>query len=131
MRTRLLRQARRLSVITIGFLVLFVGLALAALPMIPGGTLGIFLGLTILSTELEWARRLRARILATGRRFLPRLFKRRPKDQSSLEDPLSAEEAGPSRRGVRGLPIVVIGLAVAAVLLAVALITQTNVATAP
>jgi hypothetical protein len=120
-----------LGVITIGFLVLIIGLVLVALPMIPGGMLGTLLGLTILSTELEWARRLRTRILATGRRFLPQLLKRRPKDQNSLEDPPSAEEAGPSRHSVRGLPIVVIGLAVAAVLLAVALITQTNVATAP
>ncbi len=131
MTTRLLRQLRRLSIIAIGFLILAIGLVLAALPIIPGGVVGILLGLTILSTELEWARRLRTRILATGRRFLPRLFNRSRKDRSRPNNPLSAEEAGPLRHGVRGFPIIAIGLVIAVVALAVVLIAQTNVATAP
>ena len=131
MTTRLLRQLRRLSIIAIGFLILAIGLVLAALPMIPGGAVGILLGLTILSTELEWARRLRTRILATGRRFLPRLFNRSRKDRSRPNNPLSAEEAVPLLQGVRGFRIIAIGLVIAVVTLAVVLIAQTNVATAP
>ena len=126
MTIRLLRQARRLAIIVIGFLFLAIGLVLSALPMIPGGVVGILAGLTILSTELEWARRLRTRMLAPGRRFLPRLFNRRCKDQTSLRGARSVQEAGPLGRGRRGLTIVAIGLVVAAVLLAVTLITQTT-----
>jgi len=126
MTIRLLRQARRLAIIVIGFLFLAIGLVLAALPVIPGGVVGILVGLTILSTELEWARRLRTKVLAPGQRFLPRLFNRRPKDQASLRGARSAQEAGPLRRGRGGLPIVTIGLAVAAVLVALTLIAQTT-----
>ena len=122
MTIRLLRQLRRLSVIAIGFLILAIGLVLAALPIIPGGVVGILLGLTILSTELEWARRLRTRILATGRRFLPRLFNRSREGRSRPNNPLSAEEAGPLRHGVRGFSIIAIGLVIAVVALAVVVI---------
>lgn len=85
MRRRLLRQARRLGVIAIGFLVLTIGLVLAALPVIPGGMLGILLGLTILSTELNWARRLRIKVLATGGRFASRLFRRHREDRVGFQ----------------------------------------------
>ncbi len=125
MTIRLLRQARRLAIIVIGFLVLAIGLVLAALPMIPGGVVGILAGLTILSTELEWARRLRTKVQARGQRLLPRLFSRRSKDRASLRGAHSAQEARPLRRGRGWLPIVTIGLAVAAVLVALALIAQT------
>jgi L-threonylcarbamoyladenylate synthase len=74
-RRTLLRQLRRLAVIAIGFLILAIGIVLAALPVIPGGLPGILLGLTILSTELEWARTLRSRILTRGGRFLSSLLK--------------------------------------------------------
>lgn len=70
-RRPLLRQFRRWAIVAAGFAVLFVGLILAALPMIPGGFPGIVLGLTILSTELNWAKRLRAKVLRTARRALP------------------------------------------------------------
>jgi hypothetical protein len=123
MTTRLLHQARRLAILVIGFLLLAIGLVLAALPMLPGGVVGILAGLTLLSTELEWARRLRTRMLAPGKRFLPRLFNRRGKDETSLRGDRSMQEAGLLRRGRVALTIVTIGLAVAAVLLAVALIT--------
>ncbi len=99
MRRRLLRQARRLGVIAIGFLVLAIGLVLAALPMIPGGMLGILLGLTILSTELEWARRLRIKVLATGGRFASRLFRRSHKDETRSQSSLPAERPGSSGKG--------------------------------
>jgi hypothetical protein len=66
MTIRLVRQARRLATLVIGFLFLAIGLVLAALPVIPGGVVGILAGLAILSTELEWARRLRTRMLAGG-----------------------------------------------------------------
>jgi hypothetical protein len=123
MTTRLLHQARRLAILVIGFLLLAIGLVLAALPMLPGGVVGILAGLTLLSTELEWARRLRTRMLAPGKRFLPRLFNRRGKDETSLRVDRSMQEAGLLRRGRVAPTIVTIGLAVAAVLLAVALIT--------
>ena len=123
MTTRLLHQARRLAILVIGFLLLAIGLVLSALPMLPGGVVAILAGLTLLSTELEWARRLRTRMLAPGKRFLPRLFNRRGKDETSLRGDRAMQEAGPLRRGRVGLIFVTIGLAVAAVLLAVALIT--------
>ena len=126
MTIRLLRQARRLATLAIGFLFLAIGVVLSALPMLPGGVVGILAGLTILSTELEWARRLRRRMLARGQRFLPRLFNRRCKDETSLRGARSVQEAGPHRRGRGRLTIVTIGLAVAAVLVALTLITQTT-----
>jgi hypothetical protein len=126
MAIRLLRQARRLAIIVIGFFFLAIGLVLAALPMIPGGVLGILVGLTILSTELEWARRLRTKVQARGQRFLPRLFNRRPKDQASLRGAHLAQGAGPLRRGRGGLLIVTIGLALAAVLVVLTLIALTT-----
>jgi L-threonylcarbamoyladenylate synthase len=66
-----------LAVIAAGFAVLFAGLVLAVLPMIPGGLPGIVLGLTILSTELGWARRLRAKVLRTARLGLPNVTRGR------------------------------------------------------
>jgi hypothetical protein len=126
MTIRLLRQARRLAIIVIGFLLLAIGVVLSALPMLPGGVVGILAGLTILSTELEWARRLRTRMLARGQRFLPRLFNRRCKDRASLRGARSVQEAGRLRRGRGRLTIVTIGLAVATVLVAVTLIAQTT-----
>lgn len=84
-RRTLLRQLRRLTVIAIGSLILAIGIALAALPVIPGGIPGILLGLTILSTELDWARRLRSRLLATGGRFLGSLFKRHREDRVGFQ----------------------------------------------
>ncbi|MEO7667085.1 MAG: PGPGW domain-containing protein, partial [Dehalococcoidia bacterium] len=88
-RRPVLRQLRRLAVVAAGFAVLFVGLILAALPMIPGGFPGIVLGLTILSAELNWAKRLRAKTLRTARRALPniswsRAFRSLPSRRDSL-----------------------------------------------
>lgn len=67
----LVRHVRRLAVIAIGSAVLVIGLVLVALPMIPGGSLGTVVGLTILSTELGWARRLRRKALARLARVAP------------------------------------------------------------
>ena len=126
MTTRVLRQARRLAIIVLGFLFLAIGLVLSALPMLPGGVVGILAGLTLLSTELVWARNLRTRMLARGPRFLTRLFNRRRKDETGLRGAGSVQGAGPLWRGRGRLTIVAIGLAVAAVLLAVTLIAQTT-----
>lgn len=87
MKGAVLRRLRRLTVIAVGFAVLLVGVVLAALPVIPGGIPGILLGLTILSTELDWARRLRNRLLATGGRFLRSLFRRGREDRTAVSYP--------------------------------------------
>jgi hypothetical protein len=71
-RRGLRRELRRAGVLTAGFALLGVGAVLAALPMIPGGLPALFLGLTLLSTELAWARRLRRKLLRAGGRLLPR-----------------------------------------------------------
>ena len=76
LKRKLLRQARRYLVITIGFVVLGVGLVLAAIPPIPGGLPGVILGLWILSTELRWARRWRDRLTSLCLRFIPRSGRR-------------------------------------------------------
>ena len=76
LKRKFLRQARRYLVITIGFLVLGVGLVLAAIPPIPGGLPGVILGLWILSTELRWARRLRDRVTSLCLRFIPKSGRR-------------------------------------------------------
>lgn len=103
MRRTLLRQLRRLAVIAVGFAVLLVGVALAALPVIPGGIPGILLGLTILSTELHWARRLRGRLLVTGGRLLGSLFKSHREDRVGFHVASSAEADGVSDVAVRGM----------------------------
>jgi hypothetical protein len=123
--TRLMRQARRLATLVIGFFLLAIGLVLAALPVLPGGVVAILAGLGLLSTELEWARRLRKRMLAGGQRLLPRSFSRSGKDEASSGGARSGQEAGPLRRGRGALTIATIGLAVAAVVVAVVLIALT------
>ena len=65
------RRLRRYAVITVGFILLAVGIPLAALPPIPGGTFCIISGILILSTELKWARRLRNKAVEVAMRFLP------------------------------------------------------------
>jgi uncharacterized protein (TIGR02611 family) len=51
------RSGKRIAVTIVGSLVLLVGLAGLALPLLPGWAL-IFVGLGILATEYVWARRL-------------------------------------------------------------------------
>ena len=70
-RSGIRRRLRRYAVITVGFLLLAVGIPLAALPPIPGGTFCIISGILILSTELKWARRLRNKAVEIAMRFLP------------------------------------------------------------
>ena len=56
----------------LGIALVLVGFILA-LPLVPGpGLLVMFVGLTVLSTEFEWARRLRNWFHATFRRALGR-----------------------------------------------------------
>ena len=68
----MLRHGIRASRITVGVALVLVGSVLA-LPLVPGPGLPlIFVGLTVLSVEFEWARRLRDRMhdafrRATGR----------------------------------------------------------------
>jgi hypothetical protein len=120
-----MRQARRLATLVIGFLLLAIGLVLAALPMLPGGVVAILAGLGLLSTELEWARRLRKRMLARGERLLPRPFSRKGKDEASEGGARSGQEARRVRRGRGALTIATVALAVAGTLLAATLIVLT------
>ena len=68
----MLRHTMRASRVAVGLALVVVGLVLA-LPLVPGpGVLVVLVGLTVLSTEFEWARRLRDRLhgmwyRATGR----------------------------------------------------------------
>ena len=58
----MLRHTIRASRVAIGLVLLVVGLVLA-LPLVPGpGILLILVGLTVLSSEFAWARRLRDRL---------------------------------------------------------------------
>ena len=64
----MLRHTLRASRVVLGLALLVVGLVLA-LPGVPGpGLLVVFVGLTVLSTEFEWARRLRDRLRGMFRR---------------------------------------------------------------
>ena len=68
-----LQQTLRASRIVLGALIILIGVVLS-LPLVPGpGVLLIFVGLTVLATEFEWARRWRDRLRegfhrATGRK---------------------------------------------------------------
>ncbi len=58
----MLQHTIRASRLVLGLALVLVGVVLA-LPGIPGpGLLVMFVGLTVLSTEFEWARRLRDRL---------------------------------------------------------------------
>ena len=68
----MLRHTIRASRMVLGLVLVVVGLILA-LPLVPGpGLVVIFVGLTVLSTEFEWARRLRDWFHSTFRRAIRR-----------------------------------------------------------
>jgi len=68
----MLRHTIRASRIVGGVVLILVGLVLA-LPGVPGPGLPVaFVGLTVLGTEFEWARTLRARCDAAVRRLVRR-----------------------------------------------------------
>ncbi len=68
----MLRHTIRASRIVLGLALVGVGLVLA-LPLVPGpGLLVMLVGLTVLSAEFEWARRLRDRLHAMFRRVTGR-----------------------------------------------------------
>lgn len=76
-RTVAVRQTRRIAVGILGGFVLALGVALS-LPGIPGpGLLVLFLGLTILSWEFRWARRMLFRLKARVRALKARRRQRR------------------------------------------------------
>ncbi len=67
-RRSMLQHTIRASRLVLGLALVLVGLVLA-LPGVPGpGVLVMFVGLTVLSTEFEWARRLRDRLHGVFRR---------------------------------------------------------------
>jgi hypothetical protein len=71
----MLQHSIRMSRIIIGILLVLIGIFLS-LPLVPGpGLLLVFGGLTVLSSEFEWARRLRDRMRNSVRRLA-----RRPHD---------------------------------------------------
>jgi len=68
----MLRHTIRASRLVLGLALILVGFILA-LPLVPGpGLLVMFVGLTVLSTEFEWARRLRDWFHVTFRRAMGR-----------------------------------------------------------
>jgi uncharacterized protein (TIGR02611 family) len=68
----MLHHTIRASRIVLGALLIIVGVVLS-LPLVPGpGLLIVFVGLTVLSAEFEWARRLRDRLRGTFRRVTGR-----------------------------------------------------------
>ncbi len=67
-RRSMLQHTIRASRLVLGLALVLAGVVLA-IPGIPGpGLLVMFVGLTVLSTEFEWARRLRDRLRAMFRR---------------------------------------------------------------
>jgi len=67
-----LKQARRVSVALIGFTVVLLGLVMIVTP--GPGWLVILLGLSILSAEFVWARRLMNRVKKTGHELSKTVF---------------------------------------------------------
>lgn len=68
----MLRHTLRASRVVIGLVLVVVG-AILSLPLVPGpGILVMFVGLTVLSAEFEWARRLRDWFHAMFRRAMER-----------------------------------------------------------
>ena len=68
----MLNHTIRLSRIIVGVILVLVGIVLS-LPLVPGpGLLVVFLGLSVLSGEFEWARRLRERMRDALRRVTGR-----------------------------------------------------------
>ena len=68
----MIRHTLRASRVVAGAVLVVLGVILS-LPMVPGpGLLCIFFGLTVLSGEFEWARRLRDRMHDTARRVTRR-----------------------------------------------------------
>ena len=67
-----LKQARRISVAVIGFTVLLLGIVMLVTPG-PGWVV-VLLGLSILSVEFVWARRLMNRIKQTGHELAETIF---------------------------------------------------------
>jgi hypothetical protein len=68
----MLRHTIRASRILLGVALVLIGVVLA-LPLVPGpGLLVVFVGLTVLSAEFEWARRLRDRVHHAMRRGVRR-----------------------------------------------------------
>ena len=64
----MLRHTIRASRIVLGVVLVLVGFVLA-LPLVPGpGVLVMFVGVTVLSAEFEWARRLREWMRTSVRR---------------------------------------------------------------
>jgi len=59
---RVLHRTLRVSRIVLGAVIMLIGFILS-LPLVPGpGLLLVFVGLTVLSNEFEWARRWRDRL---------------------------------------------------------------------
>ena len=72
----MLQHTIRVSRIVAGVVLVLIGIVLS-LPLVPGpGLLVIFLGITLLSTEFEWARRLRERMRAMFRHARERMHGR-------------------------------------------------------
>ena len=68
----MLQHTIRASRVVLGIALVVVGIVLA-LPLVPGpGLVVVLLGLTVLSAEFEWARRLRDWLHATFRRVTRR-----------------------------------------------------------
>ena len=68
----MLNSTIRASRIVLGIALVLIGIVLS-LPLIPGpGLLIVFVGLTVLSSEFEWARRLREWLLTSFRRVTGR-----------------------------------------------------------
>ncbi len=67
-RRSMLQHTIRASRLVLGLALVIAGVVLA-IPGVPGpGLLVVFVGLTVLSTEFEWARRLRDRLRGMFRR---------------------------------------------------------------
>jgi uncharacterized protein (TIGR02611 family) len=87
-----LGQARRILIAVIGFTVIAIGVAMLVTP--GPGWLVIFLGLSILSAEFVWARRLLRRLKRSSGGIFRTLFGRAPRTTAPDKGQRSAEQLG-------------------------------------
>jgi hypothetical protein len=80
------RSGKRIAVTVAGFVVLLLGLAGLAIPILPGWAL-IFVGLGILATEYMWARRLLMKAKDIAQAAADKTIRRKSSQEKSEAEP--------------------------------------------
>lgn len=87
-----LKQARRISIAIIGSTVVLLGIVMFVTP--GPGWLVVFLGLSILSAEFVWARRLMKRLKQTGRDLAQTIFRQSKETAAGKDSAAGAAQSG-------------------------------------